>query len=137
MKIKVLAILLAGFSFSALANGPETAVRETVKTYIENYLSNDYDAMKAVLHNGFKNQGINRDGSLSTAVDAKGLKTLMQSQDETPVNLQNNQIEIVSVQDETAVARLVTGPENSRWKEDITLEKVRGAWKIKKIVWSF
>lgn len=137
MKIKVLAILLAGFSFSAMANVPDTVVRETVKTYIENYFLNDYKAMKEVLHIDFQNQNINRDGSLGASVDARGLKKLMKTQDETPVTNQNNEIEIVSLQEEFASVRLTTGPENSRWKEDILLEKVRGAWKIKKIVTSF
>lgn len=137
MKIKVLAILLAGFSFSAMANGPETVVRETVKTYIENYFLNDYKAMKEVLHNDFQNQNINLDGSLGASVDARGLKSLMKSQEATPVTNQNNEIEIVSLQEEFASVRLLTGPENSRWKEDILLEKVRGEWKIKKIVTSF
>ncbi len=137
MKLKFLAMLLAGFSFSAMASGPETVVRETVKTYIENYLSNDYQSMKEVLHKDFKNQGINRDGSLSEAIDARGLKKLMKSQASTPVNAQNNQIEIVSLQEEFASVKLITGPENSRWEEDILLEKVRGTWKIKKVTWSF
>ncbi len=137
MKIKVLAMLLAGFSFTAMANGPETVVRETVKTYIESYLSNDYSSMKEVLHNDFQNQGINRDGSLSQPLDARGLKNLMKQQESTPVSEQNNEIEVISLQEEFASVRLVTGPENSRWTEEILLEKVRGTWKIKKIVWSF
>lgn len=137
MKIKVLAMLLAGLSLSAMASGPEAAVRETVKTYIENYLSNDYSAMKEVLHADFQNQGINRDGSLSQPVDAKGLQKLMETQSSTPVAKQKNEIEIVSLQEEFASVHLVTGPDHARWEEEITLQKVRGNWKIKKIVWSF
>jgi hypothetical protein len=137
MKMKFLALLVAALPFSGFANGPKTEVEKTVNTYIENFFSNNYEEMTSVLHTEFQNQGLNRDGSLSSLTSAKDLKVLMKSQTALNSIQQNNLIEITSITEQIATVKLVTGPANSRWNEYITLVKVDREWKIKNILWSF
>lgn len=157
MKTIFYALAMTGASLSAWAVGPNTdrpeltiyevefaeegeleaQLKNTVATYIENFLERDYEEMKSVLHRNFTNQGLNNDGKMTPLQNAEDLKNLMTGQEVYAPDRQNNVITITGITENTASVYLETGTEVARWKEYITLEKVGDDWKVKKVFWSY
>lgn len=157
MKTILFALAMTGASWSAMAGGPnttrpeltiytvsfaeegelETKLKNTVATYIENFLERDFEEMKSVLHRDFTNQGLNSDGSMTPLQTAEDLKKMMIGQDIYAPDRQNNVITITGIAENSATVYLETGTDVARWKEYITLEKDGGDWKVKKVFWSY
>ena len=127
------------FKDSSLAEAGETSetLERTVLTYIENYHAGDFEEMLSVLHEDFSNQNLNEEGKLSQRQNAEDLKRLMQGQKHLASESQKNFITISSIEKDVATVILETGTEVARWYEYITLEKEKGNWKVKKVLWSF
>lgn len=127
------------FKDSSLAEVGEASktLERTVLTYIENYHAGDFEEMLSVLHEDFSNQNLNEEGKLSQRQNAEDLKRLMQGQKHLAPESQENIITITSIEENEARLVLETGTEVARWYEYITLEKEKGKWKVKKVLWSF
>lgn len=117
--------------------GPNSAVETSVRTYIENFHEGDFAEMRTVLSNNFTNQGLNRDGSLTAVQKMDDIRNLMVGQEVVAPDAQNNEVTITAISDDVATAELITGSNGHRWKENITLIRENGGWKVEKVFWSF
>ncbi len=118
-------------------SGPNAEVSFAVRTYIENFHEGDFEEMSAALSRDFKNQGLNRDGSLTEMQDIEDLRALMQNHEVIAPDAQNNEITVTAITDNVASAELITGAAGQRWKENITLIRENGTWKVHQVFWSF
>jgi len=132
-----LSLLLLSFSTNAQQNKPSnddpSAVRTTVRNYIEAYYTGDAARMEQTLHPHYLKQMIHGDVPMREKT-ASQMVLDVRSQQGPPVDIpqaeRTEEISVLDVSGDIASAKLVT----PHWVDYLTLAKADGEWKILSVV---
>ncbi len=131
-----LSLLLCNVSTRAQENKPaaddSTAIRSTVRNYIEGYYTGDAPRMEQTLHPHYLKHMIHGDADMRERTAAQMVAELRKNG--VPTNIlaadRTEQIIVLDIAGEIAEAKLVT----PHWVDYMTLSKTETGWKILSVV---
>ena len=128
-------LILFGLSTNAQNNetpgGDASAVRSTVRNYIEAYYTGNAARMEQTLHPHYPKHVIHGDIPIREKTGAQMVAEIRKNGPaDLPAAQKNEQVTVLDIVGDIASAKLVT----PGWTDYVTLSKVDGDWKILSVV---
>jgi hypothetical protein len=127
-----LVLLFTLSSFAQNNNAPDdsSAVRTTVRNYIEAYYTGDAHRMEQTLHPHFLKHVIRAEKTLRDMSGLEMVKGVAAGPADTPQAQRTERVTVLDIEGDMASAKLVT----PGWVDYMTLAKMDGQWKILSVV---